>query len=496
MMTESYSPNTIAEKFAPLDYVRINIVGIPGTFAALNDSGTQVNLIHRLLIPEEKLKSVGQIAIRGAFGSPAHSEVVMLAVKPATSAPHEVNIAPSREVLFAVCEDLNEQVILTADTVRQLELLKTYNVIHVPELITAKSQVEHVGDVSDSSEVDDIWPLDGRAETLIPCDTDVSNDSEGGSASIVDDSPGHVKSVSADDDLRCAGAITLRNEQLADPALAKYWNFARKEKCGFFVKDRLLYRHGKVNGEKVILLCLPETRIDTVLKLAHDMPFSGHMAFRRTNDRVSLNFFFPGQRSRVKDYCMRCEKCQLFAPARHDDLNVVEPIPRNAQPFGHLIFDCVGPFVDAGRHKYAFVITDLNTRFPMAYALTNISTKKICDCLIDFFSIFSMPSVVHCDMGTNFTSNLTKLLLTRLECVPRFNSSYRPQSTGLVARTNASLKTIISKLATSFPHSWETILPFALWSLRDIGYLSLSSCFWEISCRSSANLVRFVDRAA
>jgi hypothetical protein len=139
------------------------------------------------LIPEEKLKSVGQIAIRGAFGSPVHSEVVMLTVKPATSAPHEVNIAPSREVLFAVCEDLNEQVILTADTVRQLELLKTYNVIHVPELITAKSQVEHIDDASDSSEINDILPLDGRAETLIPCDTDVSNDSDGESTRIVDD---------------------------------------------------------------------------------------------------------------------------------------------------------------------------------------------------------------------------------------------------------------------------------------------------------------------
>jgi hypothetical protein len=77
-----------------------------------------------------------------------------------------------------------------------------------------------------------------------------------------------------------------------------------------------------------------------------------------------------------------------------------------------------------------------------------------------------MPSVVHCDMGTNFTSDLTKLLLTRLGCAPRFNSSYHPQSTGLVERTNASLKTIISKLATSFPRSWETNLPFALWSLR------------------------------
>jgi hypothetical protein len=73
-------------------------------------------------------------------------------------------------------------------------------------------------------------PLDGRAETQIPCDTEVSNDFEGGLASIVDNSPGHVESISADYDLRCADAITLRNEQLADPALEKYWNFAREEK--------------------------------------------------------------------------------------------------------------------------------------------------------------------------------------------------------------------------------------------------------------------------
>jgi hypothetical protein len=58
VMTESYSPNTITERFAPLDYVRSNIVGIPGTFAALNDSSTQVNLIHRSLIPENLNLSV------------------------------------------------------------------------------------------------------------------------------------------------------------------------------------------------------------------------------------------------------------------------------------------------------------------------------------------------------------------------------------------------------------------------------------------------------
>jgi hypothetical protein len=59
--------------------------------------------------------------------------------------------------------------------------------------------------------------------------------------------------------------------------------------------------------DMLIQLCLPETRVSNVLKLAQNMPFGWHMAFRRTNDRISMSFFFPGQRARVKDHCMRCE---------------------------------------------------------------------------------------------------------------------------------------------------------------------------------------------
>jgi len=57
-----------------------------------------------------------------------------------------------------------------------------------------------------------------------------------------------------------------------------------------------------------------------------------------------------------------------------NDLNVIEPIPRDSPPFGHLVFDCIGPCSGSGRYKYGFVKTDLNSRFQMAY----ISAKKIC----------------------------------------------------------------------------------------------------------------------
>ena len=59
----------------------------------------------------------------------------------------------------------------------------------------------------------------------------------------------------------------------------------------FFIRDGILYRHSKVQGNRVEQLCLPNRRVDTVLKLALDLPVSGHQAVRYTNDRIAMSFF-------------------------------------------------------------------------------------------------------------------------------------------------------------------------------------------------------------
>jgi hypothetical protein len=63
----------------------------------------------------------------------------------------------------------------------------------------------------------------------------------------------------------------------------------RKGNKQFFIRDGILYHRSKVNGNKVEQLCLPQKRIETVLKIAHDLPTSGHQAIRRTNDRISFD---------------------------------------------------------------------------------------------------------------------------------------------------------------------------------------------------------------
>jgi len=144
--------------------------------------------------------------------------------------------------------------------------------------------------------------------------------------------------------------------------------FTFRQKSGFFIQDGLLYRHGQVNGEKVTQLCLPSPRI-LKIAMSHDIPFGSHMAFRRTNDSIAINSLFPSQRVRVKyvnsHVCVAKRFNCLLLPVETIGTYVIEPIPRDAPPFGHLVFNCIGQFSGSGRYKYGFVITDLNTRFPM-----------------------------------------------------------------------------------------------------------------------------------
>jgi hypothetical protein len=102
--------------------VKVAIDGVDDNLDALNDSGSQIKLIRRSIVPDGKMQTVGRIAIRGACGAPVQTDVALLSIKPAVSDNNEINIAPPLEVMFAICDELNERIILTSDTVNKPEL--------------------------------------------------------------------------------------------------------------------------------------------------------------------------------------------------------------------------------------------------------------------------------------------------------------------------------------------------------------------------------------
>lgn len=74
-----------------------------------------------------------------------------------------------------------------------------------------------------------------------------------------------------------------------------------------------------------------------------------------------------------------------------------------AQPFEHLIVDCVGPLARS-KAGYCYLLTVMcqSTRYPAAYSLRTITAKAVVGALTQFISIFGIPKTIQSDQGLTF----------------------------------------------------------------------------------------------
>jgi hypothetical protein len=145
---------------------------------------------------------------------------------------------------------------------------------------------------------------------------------------------------------RVATAEVLAQEQKDCPTLRECWQLASQNKGNFFVDNGLLYHCDFVGSHHVKQLVLPECRRKVVMEFAHDAPFAGHMAWRRSSYQARIAFFWPILTADIRKWCFTCETCQKHKPVRIADRVPITPIPRDEElPFTHLVMDCIGPIV-------------------------------------------------------------------------------------------------------------------------------------------------------
>ena len=185
----------------------------------------------------------------------------------------------------------------------------------VPELITENVHTVHTE--SDESSVDP------NTSGLIP---------------VVDDSDqlsleglNHIK------------ANELMKEQIEDESLAGAFVFAKQRKAGYFTRDGLLYHKATICDRPVERIVVPIGRRQALLHLAHDM-VGGHLAIRKTKERIGLNFMWPTMNRDVIEYCKTCEVCQKRAPITSRDRVLIEGGVVSTEPvFSHFYIDALGP---------------------------------------------------------------------------------------------------------------------------------------------------------
>jgi len=108
------------------------------------------------------------------------------------------------------------------------------------------------------------------------------------------------------------------------------------------------------------------------------------------------------------------------------------------------------------------VFVDSYTRWPTVYALKSLTTRAVCDALLDLFSNVGVPSKIISENGTNFSGQMTKELLRHLECSPVFATPGHPQASGLVERFNKTCKDTLYHVIQQHGQQWHRVIPLAM----------------------------------
>ena len=105
----------------------------------------------------------------------------------------------------------------------------------------------------------------------------------------------------------------------------------------------------------------------TVLKLAHNIPASGHLGRRKNLRKIQQRFFWPGMTRDVAEYCRCCEVCQKLGGKARGQRSPMVHILVVEEPFQRVAMDIVEPLDRAeSGNKNILVICDYGTRYPEA----------------------------------------------------------------------------------------------------------------------------------
>lgn len=438
--------------------------------SALLDSGAEICCVKNELVQQFEPIVTGTVQLRPFCGNPVTADIA-----------HFVVTCDERSIPIwcALVPGLHDDLILTANAVDRLfavdaKLSRVYT-----RSMAHRSDDQSVDESDDENNngVVSVAVDDGMTENDCVMNDDVDVNDVDDANDDVDDvnvSEGVNEEISDTDthgnDMGSVSRNELIKEQMEDRSLVGAWKLAKREKGGFLIKDNLLYHRATVLGQSFLQLVVPNTRRQHVLKMGHDT-FGGHQSVKRTKTRILYTFYWPTVTEDCRQYVKTCAACQMKAKVTYRDRVPIKPIPRAGRVFDHWFIDCGGPFVTSEgqkvKYNYAFIAVDSFSRFPYCQPLKSLTAKAVCDALLSLWSFTGCSSHVSSDLGTNFTSQLTREFEKRMGCTPRFNSPYHPSSTGLAERGVGNIKQIVAKLAMDRPKQWHTYLPMAMWCLRE-----------------------------
>lgn len=120
------------------------------------------------------------------------------------------------------------------------------------------------------------------------------------------------------------------------------------------------------------------------------------------------------------------------------------------------------------------------TRYPDAIPVSSTASRKPIPRLMDAFSKFGVPRVVHTDQGNNITEGLLKQIMSKMGIKHVASSPYHPKSQGCLERLHRTLKSVLTKYAFENDRDWDEGIQIALCATRSARKESLGYSPYEL----------------
>ncbi len=227
-----------------------------------------------------------------------------------------------------------------------------------------------------------------------------------------------------------------------------------------------LYLQDTIN--KTWRLVVPRTYVQHVLRGCHDDLGGAHLGRMKTLNKVAQRFYWIGMAKDVANWVASCKTCASRKSSKRPVEPDMIPLPTVNNPFDRISVDFVGPLKPTARgNKYILVFVDYATRWPEAFATSDMTATTVADIFVkEILSRHGAPVELLSDRGQNFLSKVVAEICQFTKTKKVNTSAYHPQTNGLCERFNGTIIESLAMYANENQSDWDLMLPVALFGCR------------------------------
>lgn len=215
-------------------------------------------------------------------------------------------------------------------------------------------------------------------------------------------------------------------------------------------------------------LYLPYHFRHKVITQQHSEPYSAHLGFKKTEERVKRQFYWPSMSQDIRHFISCCPECQKHKATNQLPLGKMgTEIPRVA-PFNVLCVDFVGPLPRSrAGNCYILTILDSATKYLFAVPVRNATTAAAIKAITEHvFLEHGLCTYIVADNGSTFASKQFKEFCESFNVQLQLISKYSP-SNNPVERSHRVIKDSLSAFIHQDQRDWDIYLKYIIFAIRN-----------------------------